>query len=321
MRRQLVVLLLACALVLVAFAARASAPIDRPRYARGDFWTYRRTLEQSFGFIFAGNTTFTAGDVKTVSVQGEDVRALELAITGGGRFNGSVEPFGRVAGSFTLTGSDDWETGAWKSVRSFVHLIAEGTLEGGPAPLRFTLDVVNETTHRITTDTFPWPIVEGSQGAASGHLNASQNVTVAFEGSPPESNLTWANGTFVTSFEDLRTEGITVPAGRFQAHVIREGTSGGPYRLRWLAPEAGMDVRQEEYNETGSRVATAELTEFRYAAGRPAPPFPWLTVLVASLAAVALALVVVLALRRRRKPVEVWMPPAPSSPQEPKGLS
>ena len=309
-RRQLVAFGIVLAVVSAALAGRTAATVDRPAYASGDFWTYRTNLTEALNLSFTGNTTLEAGTVGPHVVQGVALDALELYLSGGGTFAGSF-PFGEIRGNWTVTGADLWETRAWRPVNTTLRLTAEGELRNGPAPIRVALELVNVTTQRVLSDGFTWPVHPGSAGSLSSRWNVSENLTILFQGSPPQSNETRVNATLATQFEDLRSESVSVPAGTFDADVIREAGPDGGYRLRWFAPRVGNDAREEDYNATGARVATSELTAFRYAAGEPAPPFPWLPVLVAALAVVVVLLFVGLALRarKRRVPEETWMPP------------
>jgi len=315
MHRPAFVLVLALAVALTAAAPRASAVAPRPRYAAGDFWTYATNLSQAFDLVFDGNTTVTVGELANLTIQGEPVAALEVSLAGGGRFAGNVSGFGTLSGAWTLTGTEHWETGGWKSVRSFLRLTAEGEIPSDPMPIAFTFQVRNETTRRIASDTFAWPIAEGSTGETRARWNVSQNLTIAFEGFPPVSNETAIDADFVTSYRHNGTARITVPAGTFETHRIEESGPEGGVRVRWYADRVGNDVLEEDYNATGGRIASSALRDFRYRAGEPAPPFPWLTAIVAGLVVAAVVLGAGVALRRRGEtPTDVWMPPEKDAP-------
>ncbi len=314
MRRAVVALLLAAAVVVLSAAPRASAAIEKPLYAKGDTWTYRSNLTDATGLRFLGNSTITAGDVVPITIQGETVEALELGVVGRGTFGGALLGVD-VAGNWTVSGSEHWETGAWNSVRSFVRLQAEGTV-GGPAPGMFTLTLVNETTRMVASETFAWPIQEGTSGETHARWQVRQNITITSDGGPPAWNESGLAGNFTTTYAQDGTAVVAVPAGTFATfRIVERGPEGGS-RERWFAPAVGSDVRAYGYNDTGARIATSELVTYRYQAAEPPPPFPWLAALVAGLAGVVLFLVVALGLRRRsRKPEEVWMPPEePGSP-------
>jgi len=316
-------LLLSAALILAGATARGTATAERPRYASGDFWTYRTNLTEAFGLALTGNTTLEAGAVATVAVQGENRSALQLYTSGGGTFTGRLPTGATVVGNWSVDGTDWWETGEWKPVRSLFRLSAEGEIRSAPTPVRVTIELVNETTQRIASDTWRWPIRTNATGSVAAHWNVTQNLTIHFEGVDPSSNETHVEGDYTTTFAWDRTERVVVPAGTFDAEVVREAGPEGGYRLRWYAARAGNDVREEDYNETGGRVARSELTAYRYAITEPPPPFPWLPAMIAGLAVVVVGLSVALAVRarRRRTPVETWMPPEreapPKSPPSP----
>jgi hypothetical protein len=202
-------------------------------------------------------------------------------------------------------------------VRSFFRLTAEGAVTGGQIPLRFTLSFLNETTRRTVADGWPWPVGDGTSGAWTAHWSVSQNITFAVQGTASGWNASQLEGDYATTYTHLRTESIAVPAGTFDAAVIREEGPEGGHRLRWYASRAGNDVLQEEYNETGDRVATATLVDYAFSAGATAPSFPWLLALNAALGVAAGVLLAALAVRRRQTRVEVWMPPESGTGQGP----
>jgi len=319
MHRVAVALALAAALLLTAAAPRASADLARPAYGAGDFWTYATNLTEAFGLTLTGNTTLTVGPVVTISVQGADVDAVEVAVDGGGDFAGALPFVGNLSGTWTVAGTEHWETTGWRPVRSFLHLTAEGEIPADPAPVPFSLQLVNTTTRAVRDDGFPWPIADGASGAVVERWNVTQNVTVAFGGGPPEWNETVLEADVTTRLLHNGTGSASVAAGTFVVERVEERGPEGGVRVHSFAPRVGNDALEEDYNESGGLVASSSLRAFRYRAGEPAPAFPWLTVLVAVLAAVAAVLGAALALRarRRRAPEEVWMPPEKESP--PKG--
>ncbi|HEV8594494.1 MAG TPA: hypothetical protein VGR51_03095, partial [Thermoplasmata archaeon] len=191
MRRELLALLASLVTVIAAIAPPTAALVEKPRYAGGDFWRYATNLTEDFGLRLDGNTMVTAGSVRAVAGLNATYEALEVALAGEGSFSGAFPGFGTVTGTWTVTGVDDWETADWNTVHSFVRLTAQGTLQGGPTPISFTLEVRNETNRRIATDTFGWPIADGASGETRAEANISLNVTVQFQGFPTAWNQTW----------------------------------------------------------------------------------------------------------------------------------
>src|SRR3989442_61367 len=108
---------------------------------------------------------------------------------------------------------------------------------------------------------------------------------------------------------------VDPPAGHFDAYRIREAAPDGTYGLFCYAPATGNDARTEAYNGT-AKVATSELTSYRYQALEPARFFG-LTGTDWAIAGTAVAavggVVVILWLRRRRQS----RPPGPE-PNQPR---
>src|SRR2546425_76831 len=103
------------------------------------------------------------------------------------------------------------------------------------------------------------------------------------------------------------------PAGHLDAYRIREAAPDGTYGLLYYAPATGNDARTEAYNGT-AKVATSELTSYRYQALEPARFFglsgtDW-AIAGTAVAAVGGA-VAILWLRRRRQS----RPPGPEPNQ------
>ena len=316
MRRQTLAIVVVGTFLLAGVAGRAIAEVAKPGYLVGDFWSYATNLTEGFGFFFDGGSRVEVVRFGAASVQGSEVPIAELLVTGGGRFSGSFPGVGTATGTWSITGTEAWETGAWKGVRSFFRLTAEGTT-GGPTPLPFTLTVLNETTRKTTADTWPWPVVEGTAGSWTAHWDVSQNITFSIPGVPGGWNASRYDAEYAIEYEHVRTERVTVPAGAFDANLIREEGPEGGSRLRWYAPRAGNDVLQEEFNASGGRIARAELREFAYRAGDPSPTVPWLIGVNVALGGVVVVLLGAIAVRRRRRHVDVWMPPKPGGERGP----
>jgi len=319
-RRQTLTLFLVALLALATVGARTSAQVPQPAYRLGDYWRHATNLTVNLtglGLSLGGTSRVEVVRFGTLFVQGSDVSIAELLVSGGGTFSGAIERVGNVSGSWAITGTEAWETGAWKSVRSFFRLTAEGVLTGGPTPFPFTLSVTNETTRRTLSDSWPFPVGEGTTGVWRARWNASQNITIAIQGVPGGWNETRYDADYEIAYAHERAERVTVAAGEFEAHVIREVGPEGGSRLRWYGPRAGNDVFQEEFNASGERIARAELIDFAFLAGEPSPSFPWLLALDVALGGVAVVLLGAISVRRRRRHVDVWMPTEAGGDQGP----
>lgn len=303
MRGEAVAILLAAAVVLAARGTSGAEDGD-PTYSLGDFWSYATNLTEGQGLAFEGTSRVEVVRFGEMPVQGSNASIAELLVRGGGSFSGTIPRIGTVAGSWSITGTEAWEITRWRSVRSFLRLTAEGELTGGPTPLPFALSLTNDTTRKTISDTGPSPVVEGGAGSWTAHWAGNQNITLGIEGVTSGWNASSFSGNHTIRFTHEGTERVTVRAGPFVTHVIREEGPGGFSRLRWYAPAAGNDVRQEEFSETGALIGSAELLQFRYAGEREFR-IPWLLALNAVLVGIAAVLLVAVAIRVRRKAAEV----------------
>src|SRR5207245_8927111 len=75
----------------------------------------------------------------------------------------------------------------------------------------------------------------------------------------------WSNATYTLEAQVA----VDTPAGHFDTYRIREAAPDGTYGLFYYAPATGNDARTEAYNGT-AKVATSELTSYRYQALEPA---------------------------------------------------
>ena len=123
---------------------------------------------------------------------------------------------------------------------------------------------------------------------------------------------------------------VTVPAGTFQAAVIRSPASGNPYTLSYYSERIGNTVRTDGYDAGGAQTSTQSLTEYRYQ--NPGSTLALLVVIgVAAMGILAALAFVVL---RRREQAGRWtypqtqqmspqasprVPPEAHSPPPPQG--
>jgi hypothetical protein len=106
----------------------------------------------------------------------------------------------------------------------------------------------------------------------------------------------------------------TVAAGTFTVAVVRTPSSGTAHDENSYSESAGNNVKQESYDGNGNRVASQELTSWRYQASTLV-----LTLIgagIAALAAIAIVAFVVLRRKRRTMPPPPGMYP-PGPPQQP----
>jgi hypothetical protein len=106
----------------------------------------------------------------------------------------------------------------------------------------------------------------------------------------------------------------TVAAGTFTVAVVRTPSSGAAHDENSYSDNAGNNVKQESYDGNGNRVASQELTSWRY----QATGFALVLIGIGIAAIAAIAIVAFVLVRRQRRgmpPPPGMYPPAP--PQQP----
>ncbi|MFQ5908657.1 MAG: hypothetical protein ACE5JE_07530 [Thermoplasmata archaeon] len=332
------VLLLVFALFLVTAPAGGQASMERPTYTAGDFWVYNLILPTEVELPENATVTIDLAGSSRLTIQGSEMRnirgdlrsvyqathALELSAEG----SASIEFFGEfINATFTATVTVD-ETAyldtegleVWERHTEFDANVS-ADLEVAPGATVATSIAANGTVEmamNYTTNTWGFPLTVGKTGEEGFNTTGTTHFQFTLLG-----NQTSESGEIafdaVSSFEALREETITVPAGEFTTIVVAStpGTGEIPIpvnlsTLSYWSSTVGAPVRYAATNETGDVQVEFVLTGYRYQAtelsilGLPAAVA--IPILV-GIAAVAIILVVVLG--RRRRPA---MPPPPPPP-------
>src|SRR2546422_182481 len=147
---------------------------------------------------------------------------------------------------------------------------ARRLLDGPHAHLDW-LSVQNTTTFRLVDDAWRFPLEIGNSSVVTRRMNFSEDFRFFYglQSTPLHTQGSlWWNATY-----NLEAQvAIDTPAGHFDAYRIREAAPDGTYGLLYYAPATGNDARTEAYNGT-AKVATSELTSYRYQALEPARTF------------------------------------------------
>ena len=304
-------ILLAAALgftLLVGVASLASGSLSGPLLTVGDSWTYRTNTSIGGAFFLGGDVTVTTTGRGLQSVDGIMYDAVRFSLSGAGTANGTVATqFGptRASGNWVLSGNEVFESAGLKLVSSVLDLEASGTLHTAPVAFPFQLSVQNTTTFRIVEDSWRFPLGIGNSSVVASRMNFSEDSRFFYglQTTPSHTQGSlWWNVTYA-----LETPvAVDTPAGHFDSYRFREAAPDGTYSLLYYAPATGNDARTEAYNGT-AKVATSELTSYRYQALEPARFFgltgtDWAITGIAAEAAGGGVLVFWLRIRRRPTP-------------------
>ncbi len=303
--------------LLTGGATPANGAVGAPLLTDGDSWTYRTNTSIGGAFYLRGDVTLTTTGSGPVSVDGTPYDAVRFSLSGAGAANGTVATqFGstRASGSWVLSGNEVLESAGLKVVSSVLDLEASGILHTEPVAFPFQLSVQNTTTFQIVDDSWRFPLGIGNSSVVVSRMNFSEDFRFVYglqtTSSHTQGSLWW-NVTYT-----LETQvAVDTPAGHFDSYRIREAAPDGTYSLFYYAPATGNDARTEAYNGT-AKVATSELTSYRYQALEPARFFgltgtDWVIAGIAIAALLSAFAVLWIYFRRRSTP------PRPG-PDEPK---
>ncbi len=260
--------------VLTGVATPVSGAVSAPVLTVGDSWTYHTNTSIGGAFYLQGEVTLTTTGNGPVSVDGATYDAVQFSLSGAGSMNGTVATQvgpTRASGSWVLSGNEVLESAGLKVVSSVLDLEASGTLHTAPVAIPFQLSVQNTTTFQIVDDSWRFPLGIGDSTLVASRMNFSEDFRFfyGFQTTPVHiQGSLWWNVTYT-----LETQvAVDTPAGHFDSYRIREAAPDGTYSLFYYAPTTGNDARTEAYNGT-AKVATSELTSYRYQALEPARLF------------------------------------------------
>ncbi|MEE9181112.1 MAG: hypothetical protein V3U33_00890 [candidate division NC10 bacterium] len=337
------VLMLVFALFVVTAPAGGQASMERPTYTAGDFWAYDLVLPTEIDL--PENTTVDidlTGDSR-VTIQGSEMRtirgearsvyeathALEVSAEG----SVSIDFLGEfINATFTATVTAD-ETAyldmegleVWERHTEFV-LNVSAQLEVSPGVTVSTSIEANGTVEmamEYTTNTWGFPLTVGQTGEEGFNATGTSFFQLTFfDNTTSESGEIAFDAT--SSFEALREETITVPAGQFSTIVV--ANTPGPEEtplpvnvstLAYWSSAVGAPVRYAATNETGEVQVEFVLSSYRYQVAESlsilgldiAIAIP----ILVGIAAVAIILAIVLS-RRRRPAVPPPSPPPSGGP-------
>lgn len=302
--------------LLTGVATAGSGAVSAPVLTAGDSWTYRTNTSIGGAFYLGGVVTLTATGKGPTSVEGTTYDAVRFSLSGAGSANGTIEAqlgSTRASGNWLLSGNEVLESAGLKVVSSVLDLEVSGTLHAEPVAIPFQLSVQNTTTFHIVDDSWRFPLGIGNSTVVTSRMNFSEDFRFfyGFQTTPSHTQGSlWWNVTYTLEAQVA----VDTPAGHFDSYRIREAAPDGMYSLFYYAPPTGNDARTEAYNGT-AKVATSELTSYRYQALEPARFFgltatDWVIAGIA-VASVAGAFVALWIRRRRSTPPE----DAPSEPR------
>ncbi len=335
------ILLLVFALFIVSAPAGGQSSVERPTYTAGDFWAYDLNVLADFEFPANTTATFDLSGNSTLTIQASEMRDIRgdvrsvyratHALRIGASGSVSIDLFGNVTNAtfsalisadetayLDTEGLEVWERHTEFAINVSVELeVSPGVSVSVSIEANGTIDMAMN----YTTNTWGFPLTVGGSGEEAFNATGTTFLQATLVGNTTSQSADLAfNAT--SSFEALREETITVPAGTFATVVVAStpGTAETPVptnisALAYWSGAVGAPVRYAATNETGDEQVDFVLTSYRYQAAESlsilgldiAVAIP----LLVGIAIVAIILAIVLG-RRRRTPMPP--PPPPGAP-------
>jgi hypothetical protein len=256
------VLIITISLVAIAIGiprvAHADAPSPASTLAAGDWWKYnfQTTIE---GLTLTGPITETLASQQSINVQGIDYNSYRVTLTGSGSVTGVVAGYS-VTGSWTTSGDDYMRTSDLADIKSHLSLQISVQIAAPIPNTSFTYTQITDSTNNPPSQTLQFPLSTGGHWAVT--LTSTTSTTSYSTGNPtPVTNVTT---TTESENSDVISNSVTtVPAGAFDAYLVRTSMSSG-YTEDYYSPEVENMIKIQDYNSTG--VQTDSFTLLSYSA-------------------------------------------------------
>ncbi len=286
----------ALALVTVAYAPTARAAMDLPVWTSGDYWLYSLSGVSGAGIPGLEGTGTMRVDVvgvETITIGGTSISTYHA------RVNMTIST--TISGqTFTFSFLGD----QWYRVSD----LAQAKMSIGASILGQTFSV--SLTYNPPME-IRWPLTANASWPTTSTLTATVNIF-------GQTNTTSETVTLQHTVEADRS--VTVTAGTFSTTPVKDTTGSTGYtRSHWSAT-VGNWVSQKTYDDLGTEQGSMDLTSYTYQGpGLLGALFLGLSLLIwlVLLAFVVIVIVAVLVLRRKKPPVPAYLPVQPVPPTQP----
>jgi hypothetical protein len=121
----------------------------------------------------------------------------------------------------------------------------------------------NDTSFNLLVDGKSSTLKVGDMGNSQAIVSYGQTMHTEVAGTSEDSS---DDGTYQEekTYNCIKEEKVTVPAGTFDTYQIRITKSDGSYILDWQSNKAGQTVKSEEYDTEGEIMVSSELTSYKF---------------------------------------------------------
>ena len=243
---------------------------DFPRWQIGDWW--KSNVEISVvDFKLVGTTTFTVVGTDVEVVQnGQNFNCYQIDANSVGTIHGASDSTG-ISGTWTLTERSYYT----KSDQSWVTYYStyEDTISfngnSGGTPISTIQDKISSKTILDITFNPPFEANKGFPLTVGESWSAATTETIKTETTIfGNTESTTESEAYTKTFLVLRKEILPISIGETEAYIIKRTDPDGAYAEIYYSPEVGFDVKQIEYDSTGTIKTTMELSSYNYQSNR-----------------------------------------------------
>ncbi|MFC1486423.1 hypothetical protein ACFLRN_01880 [Thermoproteota archaeon] len=238
---------------------------DLPQWQVGNWW--KLNIEISGEVNSVGTTTYTiVGNNVDIVQNGQNYNCYQINAIGTGTIFGDIDGT-RIGGTWTLTERHYYT----KSEQSWVGFYStyEDTISvndnSGITPISTVQDEFSSKTILDITFNPPfeankgYPLTVGESWSAATIETIKKETTIN-----GDTESSTENEAYSKTFLVLQKETITIAIGETDAYIIKRTDPDGAYAEIFYSPEVGFDVKQIEYDSTGTIQTSMELLSYEY---------------------------------------------------------
>jgi hypothetical protein len=227
---------------------------ELPKWQVGNWWKFN--IEISGEANLVGTYTYTVVNDDVDILQNEqNLNCYQIGTSGEGTLSGEVDD-NELEGTWTITEQHYYMKSdqSWVAIKSTLQETFSVKNDSGATRISLVQDgKITSTTSIETTYNPPFEADKGYPLTVGESWSASTNETTTTQ-TAINWNLesTTEIKSYIKTFLVLRKELTTLPIGETETYVVKRTDPDGAYSESYYSPEAGFDVKQIEYDSTGT---------------------------------------------------------------------
>jgi hypothetical protein len=251
----------------IASGYGTTASPERPQWQVGDWWKFN--IEISGEANLMGTYTYAVvNDDIDISQNEQNFNCYQLDTSAEGTLSGEIDG-NKIEGTWTITEQQYYTKSdqSWVAVNStYQETFTVKDSDSGATRISLVQDEkIMSTTTIETTYNPPFEANKGFPLAVGESWSASTTETTT-----TQTAANWnlesktESETYTKTFSVLRKEFIALPIGEIETYVVKMTEPDGDYSETYYSSEVGFDVKQIDYNSTGTVQTTLELLDYSH---------------------------------------------------------